>query len=270
MIDYTLCRIVAGDLPPRDQPGGRLRVLRFILRHEPPLSAARKLWVVNYIHHAGQREETIGELRRAGVDHAVLSFDAECYRQATDRRQRLCRALNVNGARNAALDLMLRKPSAGATRFMLPLDGECFFTADAWNEFRDEVERDQARQPGRQYYSLPMFRAACDRAAIGAADVATMTPEEPQIAFRHDAAARFDESLPWGQRTKLALLRQLGHVQGPGPSEYHPRRRCCRAAGYVFHLATCAEQTDGHLHSRAVLREKAATRLLAKLAERHR
>jgi hypothetical protein len=264
MIHYTICRIIGGDLPPRDEPGGRLRALAYILENEPPLPAAHKLWIVNHIHDGDTRRRTIEMLESAGAGHIVLTFDPRHYRQARSERDKLCRAVNINAARNAALRICGSR-DRNTTHFVLPLDGECFFTADAWQQFVSDVSADQKRHGERQYYSLPMYRVECCSEKIVAAKVSTMTPEEPQLAFRHDATLRFDESLPWGDRDKLALLWKLGHVQGRGEAEFCPRQACCASAGYVFHLATCRAESDFHLPSRAVLRRKATSRLLAQL-----
>ncbi|MCH8923736.1 MAG: hypothetical protein IIA67_11400, partial [Planctomycetes bacterium] len=103
MIHYTVCRIIGGDLLPRDEPGGRLRALACILDHEPPLRAARKLWIVNHIHDSAARRQTIEMLEAAGVGHVVLNFDRRRYQQARTPREKLCRALEINAARNLAL-----------------------------------------------------------------------------------------------------------------------------------------------------------------------
>ena len=265
MIHYTICRIIGGDLPPRDEPGGRLRALACMLENEPPLPAARKLWIVNHVHDVDTRRRTIEMLQAAGAGHVVLDFDSRRYQRARTRRERLCRALEINAARNLALRIAGGHRERNATHFVLPLDGECFFTAEAWRRFSSDVSADQQRRPERQYYSLPMYRVKSCPENIAAADVSTMTPQEPQLAFRHDATLRFDESLPWGERNKLALLIKLGHVQGRGAAEFSPAQPCCASAGYVFHLATCATKSDFHLQLRAALRNKAASRLLARL-----
>ena len=268
MIHYTIIRIIGGDLPPRDEPGGRLSALACILENEPPLPAVRKLWIVNHIHDGAARRRTIEMLQSSGAGHVVLNFDRHRYRRARTAREKLCRAVDVNAARNLALRIAGGDRKRSATHFVLPLDGECFFTAEAWRRFSSDVLVDQQRRPERQYYSLPMYRVESCSEKIAAADVSTMTPQEPQLAFRHDATLRFDESLPWGDRDKLALLLQLGHVQARGAAEFCPADPCCASAGYVFHLATCATKSDFHLQLRAALRNKAASRLLARLDAR--
>ena len=311
MLRFIVIRILAGELPPRDEPGGRLAALRMILECEPPLRAARKLFLLNAIHDRAQHEARIEILAAHGAEWREIEFDRMLWKRAKTTRQRLCAALGINQARNLAIDIgrslaaeeadrgsrdegrggedlesriwnlgsdaqashclasSLGPRSTIHTAFVLPLDGECFFTRAAWQRFRRDVAADQRAFPQRRYYSLPMYRVPCDPAAIQRLDVATATPEEPQLAFRHDAPRRFDETRPWGDQPKLALLAALGHRKGAGPAEFWPRKRHCAPAGWVYHLATCPLDSDENIHLRANLRQQAAQRLLARIELAH-
>ena len=106
--------------------------------------------------------------------------------------------------------------------------------------------------------------------------------DEPQIAFRRDATARFDEAYPYGRRPKVELLARLD-VRGPwdrwwlDPWDVRagaivPESRLVGRAGHVRRLASGREdlETRGKaaLHGRADARNAAIVRTLRKLDAR--
>ena len=114
-------------------------------------------------------------------------------------------AMHNNGARNAALEW---GRETGA-KWVLPFDGNGFLARADW----DRLLADVKAQPGKRYFTVGMARLPSNDAAMEPMDPAQAT-EEPQLAFRSDAALRFDEAHPYGRRPKVELLARLG-VRGP-------------------------------------------------------
>ena len=115
-------------------------------------------------------------------------------------RHKSLAAININRARNLALEEGVR-----LAQWTLPLDGWCFFTEDAWSQVVQGIEEN----PDAQYIAIPLARIA-RRDDLSVQGFQPIASEEPQVAFRWDAAARFDEALRYGHRNKAELLTRLG------------------------------------------------------------
>lgn len=227
---FVLYRIIGNDLYPRHKRGQSIENLRFILEHEPVLEGCEKRFVLNRLLDAGQEEEIIGLLAGAGFEYFRIPFDAAEYAgvgfdvdalpdpgllsderfDALDEaaRGRLMAALyrcknnyvmNNNGARNAALE-----DGRGRAKWILPWDGNCFLTREAWAQIR----RDVAGAPGNRYFTVPMSRVPSNAVLVSGAAVPRPV-EEPQVIFRSDAAERFNEAFCYGRRPKVELLWRL-------------------------------------------------------------
>lgn len=228
---FVLYRIIGNDLYPRHKRGQSIENLRFILEHEPVLEGCEKRFVLNRLLDAGQEEEIIGLLAAAGLEYFRIPFDPAEYARigfdvdalpepgflsggrfdALDEaaRDRLLGALyrhknnyvmNNNGARNAALE-----DGRGRAKWILPWDGNCFLTHEAWGRIRGDV----AKAPGNRYFVVPMARMPSNALLITGGDVPRPV-EEPQVIFRSDAAERFNEAFCYGRRPKVELLWRLG------------------------------------------------------------
>src|SRR5690606_29485807 len=112
--------------------------------------------------------------------------------------------INNNGARNNALE-----DGRGRAKWILPWDGNCFLTRDAW----EAIRRDVGRASANRYFVVPMVRMQCNEALIRGETIPEAR-EEPQIIFRADARERFDPAFCYGRRPKVELLWRLG-VPGP-------------------------------------------------------
>ncbi len=229
--DFVLLRILGNDLPPRHESGQTVRNLRFILEHEPQLTGCSKVWILNRIVCPRVEAELIGLLERHGRRYNRIPFDADAYRRvgwsfehmsktgylegpAWDalselEKQRINEktyefknlyVMNNNGARNHALNL-----GRSLARWVLPFDGNCFFTASAWDQLREHV----LAQPDLPYFIVPMARII-DNAALLEPDFVVPATHEPQVLFRSDARETFDERFRYGTRPKVELLMRLG------------------------------------------------------------
>lgn len=233
--EFLLIRIIGNDLEPRHRAGQSRDNLRFILENEPPLPGCEKRFLLNRIVDAGEEARLVALLAEHGQEPLRLPFDADAYRRAGWETERIPRGLltgraidkldpevalrlwhctwarknravmNNNGARNAALDA----GRAAGARWILPWDGNCFLTLEAWESLRAAV----AARPDLPYFITPMARVA-DNADLLRPGFRPDAVEEPQIFFRADAAERFNPAYAYGRRPKVELFWRLG-VRGP-------------------------------------------------------
>lgn len=273
--DFLLIRIIGNDLEPRHRAGQSRDNLRFILEHEPALPGCDKLFLLNRIVDPAEEARLAALLADHGQAPLRLPFDPGAYARAgweTDpipagllagpglarldaetadrlwhatwaRKNRA--AMNNNGARNAAL----AAGRAAGARWILPWDGNCFLTAEAWAALRAAV----LARPELRYFVTPMARIA-NNAALLVPGPAPEAGEEPQILFRADAAEAFDPAFAYGRRPKVELFWRLG-VPGPwdkwkddpwDPPRRSPAPESGRfgTAGWVARLASGKERLE--------------------------
>jgi hypothetical protein len=228
---FALYRIIGNSLFPRHDSGQSLTNLRFILDHEEELSHCEKRWVVNRIVNPAEETAIISLLQGRGQNFIHLPFDSSTYseipfnfnifpqldfffskeyfslpekeRTLADAQLRRLKNLYVmhnNGARNRALE-----DGRARARWVLPFDGNCFFTPQAWSELVAEV----GAKPHLKYFAVPMARITSNDALLHP-DFSSPATEEPQLLFRCDAMESFDESHPYGRRPKVELFWRLG------------------------------------------------------------
>lgn len=300
---FVLYRVIGNDLPPRHRNGQSLDNLRFILENEPLLPGCEKRWVVNRIVSPAveaavlellhTHRQPILHLPLVAADYACIPLDRTCLptpdyleslrfalfsRCSLKYRNRLLGAahrlknlyvMNNNGARNAAL--ADGRPRA---KWVLPFDGNCFFTAAAWTRLVAEV----TARPWLKYFTVPMARLS-DNRHLADPDFAPPAREEPQLLFRHDAAESFNPDFPYGRRPKVELFWRLG-IPGPWDawteeSWDQPRRPLSPeahhvgTAGWVARLFSGVPHLEvsarGILGKRGVARQEAILTLLAQL-----
>ena len=302
---FVLYRIIGNDLPPRHRSGQSVDNLRFILDNEPDLPGCEKRWVVNRIVDSTtetavldllrSRKQTILHLPVVAADYARIPLDLESlpspdfldslrfklfsrcslkYRNRTlgaAHRLKNLYAMNNNGARNAAL-----ADGRAHAKWVLPFDGNCFFTASAWGQLTAAV----TARPWLRYFIVPMARLS-DNRQLTEPDFNPPANEEPQLLFRRDAPASFNPAFPYGRRPKVELFWHLG-IPGPWDkwteeSWDQPRRPLSPEAGqfgragWVARLFSGVPQLEvtarGILGKRGVARQQAILTLLAQLDE---
>lgn len=227
---FIYYRIVGNDLYPRHKRGQSLENLKFILDHEPEFEGCQKKFIVNRIFDKESEQEIIALLKARGLDFMVIPFDRDAYRQAGfdidifkpgflaskefDKFEDVKKAraiaavyrlknayvMNNNGARNAAL-----RDGRGRAKWIMPWDGNCFLTKDAW----DQIRRDILGAPENKYFITPMARMLSNDPLVHGGEIPEAV-EEPQIIFRYDAGEEFNEAFYYGRRPKVELLWRLG------------------------------------------------------------
>jgi hypothetical protein len=226
-----LARIVGNDLHPRHAEGQALQNLAFILEREPDFPGCTKLFVINRLFDAATQQEAERLVVQTGHSALVIPFSGKDYatqvcdtspfggdehfqsaafrardENSKDRdrlwacRAKICYAMNVNGARNAALDQGQQQSD-----WTIVLDGSCFVTQAVWKQ----LSTDMTSPPFVPHLIIPMQRLSSND------DVDRIAPtpnseEEPQVAMHRIARERFDERYPYALRNKTSLLYRLG------------------------------------------------------------
>jgi hypothetical protein len=245
----VLARVIGNDHWPRHATGQSLHNLEFILTREPAFHGVRKLFVLNRLVDPEVQARAEAMVQQFGHDVLNLPFDPEAYavlrldtsdfggdefflgpeaalgadaRKEAERlwvaAPKIRYAMNVNGARNAALDW-----GKARADWTLVLDGSCFLTAPMFQSLRADL----TSRPVVPYVVLPMRRLAANEAAF-TTSIAPNKAEEPQLLFSAQSKGRFDEALPYGMRDKTSLLQQIGV---PGDWDLWKRRSWLPALG---------------------------------------
>lgn len=253
MIEFAIYRILGNELPPRDEPGTRREVLRFILENESDFRNTRKLYVLNTIWDAAYMGELAAVLDDRGARYVPLPCDWRRYRQAVNRRQRICAAININAARNFAVAHGRRR-----ARFTVVLDGDCYFCKQGWESVVAGIEADAG---AHAYYSVPSRRTSLAAPGIPLSDRVT----EPMLVFRNDAPLRFNPAIPFGEAEKLELLYRLGHSRDHDRGYLIAQRGLCHSVGFVWHIATGDDDLERDTFRRIEARNRSIDRLLCEL-----
>lgn len=302
-VEFTLYRVIGNDLWPRHRVGQSRENVSWILEHEPELPGCEKRWVVNRIVDPSEEDAILRLLEDAGQKYVHIPFRWKDYRavdwdvcgvpprfapgsrgfqQLSELMQgrvlmRLYRhknnyVMNNNGARNAALE-----DGRGRAEWVLPWDGNCFVTGEAWNEIREGVRA----RPDRPYHIVPMARITRNEDLLDE-DFRPEAKEEPQIIFRQDARESFDEAFYYGHRPKVELLWRLG-VKGPWDSwpqepwdmefpDFAPEAGCYSECGWVARLFSGqaeheVSKDNKAFHSRGWARIEAVKSMLDRVDE---
>jgi len=264
---FALYRIIGNDLVPRHRKGQSRENLQFIIENEPDFPECEKRFVLNRIVDPGEEKALIRLLEKAGFSYLHIPFRWEEYKHigldvegipkkyvpggkkyasldsaAQGRiKMRLYRhknnyVMNNNGARNAALF-----EGKALAKWVLPFDGNCFFTKHAW----EKMVRDVQKSSHIPYFIVPMARIT-ENERLLSPGFSPPCLEEPQILFRCDSKLFFNEDFFYGRRPKVELFWRLG-VPGdwdewlfepwdlPGPA-YDSEAGLFSYAGWVVRL----------------------------------
>ncbi|KAG9285860.1 hypothetical protein G9A89_013285 [Geosiphon pyriformis] len=232
-----LYRILGNDLPPRHKTGQTLKNVRFILDNEPKFPNTKKWWILNRIVDLEYEAALINLLKHHKQEYIRIPFDPDEYMKQdfrledfpepdffhSDEYMRFTKvaklrtidytyheknlyAMNNNGGRNTALFHGKSQPRA---RWILPFDGNCFVTTNAFAEISSKLEQ---WGDNYKYFIVPMARLLNNTELLSGLDRRPVTPEEPQIIFRNDADEAFNIDMRYGRRSKLELLWRLGVI----------------------------------------------------------
>lgn len=228
---FVLVRVIGNDLYPRHKVGQTRENVEFILKHEPAYESCQKLWIVNRIVDNHERDLIHRMLTQYGQDFVDIPFEEDVYSKIPfdrtclpspdflysdeynelgpkqkDRlmvamyRRKNCYVMNNNGARNTAL-----REGKKRAKWVLPWDGNCYLTPDAWGE----IKRDVLAAPWFSHFVVPMARMLSNQDLVD--NKAPPDPvEEPQLIFRRDTVAEFNENFPYGRRPKVEMFWSLG------------------------------------------------------------
>ena len=271
----ALYRIIGNDLPPRHESGQSLRNLKFILEREASLDHCQKIFLVNRIVDPVAEKEILALLESSGVEYLHIPFCSEEYSKIpldysclpsgkrdyleskafgrlSQRRKiqllvainrlRTLYTMNNNGARNFAIDDGVKR-----TKWVLPFDGNCFFSADAWSEVSAALQE----KPWLRHFAVPMARLHNNEDLLSP-NIRPEAEEEPQLIFRSDTKSRFNADFPYGRFPKIEMF---WHLDIPGDWSYTvekawdpPRRKLSGEAGQFGVAGWVARLYSGRAH----------------------
>jgi hypothetical protein len=251
-VSAIIWRIIGNDLPPIQSPTQSRNNLQFILCNEPPPpKGIERRWLLNRIVDRGEATILREMLERHGQKFVEIPFliselrmllpgppspktvvapgdlarTAAAASDTDPGHPFLLYATNQNGARNHALKLSADE----GVDWALPLDGQLFFTAEAWAALRGVLQR--ASAGGKQLLKLAMLRlpkpqhtdwlhGSSSLQALLADEHLVPVFAEPQMAFRMGRLGLlgscglgdnvFNESLGYGKNNKREVLERLG------------------------------------------------------------
>ncbi|KNC84492.1 hypothetical protein SARC_03297 [Sphaeroforma arctica JP610] len=215
--------------------------VKFILENEPELPGLTKRWFLNRIFNQTEKARILTLLKKhkqeyvdrdidlkefesqtsieydnplyVRMDHIRYTppmadhhdIDRAIYRESIIDNMYQTRnryVINNNGARNEMVSLGKKD----GFRWILPFDGNCFFTMNAWAEMRNIVHH---RGNETKYFYVPMERMQ-DNADLLDPNFWPDALEEPQLLFRNDSSEKFDEEKTrYGRRPKVDMLLRL-------------------------------------------------------------
>ena len=261
--DTVLYRIIGNDLPPRHEMGQSLRSLKFILENETQFPDCRKAFLLNRVIDSAQEEAILDQLERSGYAYSHLKFDpveyakipldygclpkadpdylaSRTFRRLRSRhklrlltavnRLRNLYVMNNNGARNHALQAGRRE-----AKWVMPFDGNCYFTKEAWRSVSDAI----SKRPWMKHFVVPMARIHDNQQLLNPSFLPA-AHEEPQLVFRCDTKACFNEAFSYGRFPKVEMFWHLGI---PGTWSYtvekawDPKSRDLSEEAHAFALA---------------------------------
>ena len=229
---FVLYRVVGNDLYPRHSLGQSRQNVEFILANEPELPSCRKIWIVNRIVNTEERTKVIQLLEKYQQEFLEVPFIEEEYKNidvdystfpegffesksflkkgpaikerilTTVYRNKNKYAMHNNGARNFALKHGREVVKA---KWVLPWDGNCFVTLEAWNE----IVRDIREKQYLSHFVVPMARITSNDLLL----LKGFRPdprEEPQLVFRRDTKDAFNDEFCYGRRPKVEMFWFLG------------------------------------------------------------
>jgi len=264
----AIYRLLGNDLPPRHQVGQTLENTRFILDREPTLRRAERRWVLNRIVDAQEEGQLLELLQARGERFLRIPVDFDEYRRRDATRHALPRReanrarrhekvlclVDLNGARNLALEDGRRDAD-----WILPLDGNCFFTLDGWEALLARL--DAAPQLDR-HLIIPMYRLRRNEEATGFRPD-PRAEQEPQIGFGRAAHEVYDPQFRYGLDSKIELLKRLRVKMEPSSCGLRLSPDAPRD-GYVLRLASGNGEADHASRRRRHLRDRAIDLLLAR------
>ncbi|KAI7856690.1 hypothetical protein BDC45DRAFT_437307 [Circinella umbellata] len=267
-----LYRIIGNDLPPRHKEGQTLSNLHFILEHEPSFPNLRKIFLLNRISDPSSEAAVVRLLEKYNMEYIRVPFVEEEYKQIdfklehftepdflhSDDYRRLSKvaklraldytyhdknlyAMNNNGGRNTAIQ---HGRSISNARWIMPFDGNCYLSHNAFNEIKSQLDRHGAET---KYFIVPMTRLLNNSVLLNNQDERPKIHEEPQIIFRYDSTEEYNLNMRYGRRSKLELLWRLGAKEDrrlnkptvawePMERPYSKDKGNFRTIGWVFRL----------------------------------
>lgn len=255
-MNFTICRIVGNELPPRDTVGSKLACLKWLLEVDRS-PHARYVYMLNQVIDPAYRDT----LRQALVGQEVIEvpFSFQRYRECGSDAERIRYAININAARNHAI-----RYCQGFSDFVACLDQESYYHQLEIPRIIDRIRLDQRKHPQRQYYGTVSKRF---HILSIPADTATLPDAEPMVIVRKDAVRLFDPTLKFGDGDKVELLEYMGYNCRSSKITVSGDR--AMNVGTCLHISFGDARAESDVHWRGDLRSQSLQQLLQRIDELH-
>ncbi|CAI5940750.1 unnamed protein product [Closterium sp. NIES-64] len=206
--------MIGNDMPPLQCEGQLYNNLQYTLQYEPKhLPGCRRLWVLNNIVNSTVEKMTLELLLNNGYTmDDILVFRINYTRLASlPEHAWLDAVTELNEVRNH----MIEHGIAHGARWVLPLDGNHFFTAEMWGFILAAASRHEAA--GKKNLKIPVAKVDGPQSPVwlnGSTLYRDLQPHAPlqwegHLGFRNDSPHRFHPGLGYGRRCKLEAMDRI-------------------------------------------------------------
>ena len=259
-MDIKLVRIIGNSLPFRDKD--KIKALQYVLNHEWVPSGVPKIWILNQLRPCSESDKIRQILYEHNQSIIEIPFDAEMYKKAKTRKEKILAFIGINRARNYALNHLKNYD------WLFLLDDTNYFSGQAWLGTVKGLEGAVARTPGLKACAIPIARHVGSLTT----DPFNLPLNEPVIGFHSTAKVRFDESVCFGNGEKVELLKRLGgETKEVSEKNYqtmcHPDSEICPQVGRVLHVSfsDSALESDEGVNRRIEARKQGIDEVISKL-----
>ena len=197
-MDIKLVRIIGNSLPFRDQ--NKVKALQYVLNHEWVPSGTPKIWILNQLRPCFESDRIRQVLYEYNQSTIEIPFDADRYRKAETREEKISAFIGINRARNYALETLRNYD------WLFVMDDTNYFNDKTWFGTVKGLEGAVNRRPGLLNCTIPIAR----HVGVLTRNPFDLPVNEPIIGFRSGCDLRFNEDNYFGNNDKSELLKRLG------------------------------------------------------------
>lgn len=238
---FIICRVVGGELFPRDLPNSKLECLEWIVKYEQ----LPRFWVLNHIIDDSYRNKVLNILKDENITE--MKFDYNIYKTKKTRNDKICYAVNINAARNHGIKICQK-----TSDFTISLDQDCLFLNEEYLKVISAIREDKFV---KKYYGVLSRRIHVNNLSDYLSEGGEAMP-----IFRKDANSYFDVDIPFGNADKVELLNRLGY-----DNNFQVNGNMCKNVGYVSHLAFGEIESERDISYRCRKRQESLDLLLSRL-----
>ena len=263
-MDIKLVRIIGNSLPFRDQ--NKIKALQYVLNHEWVPSCVPKIWILNQLRPCFESERIRQVLHAHNQSIVELPFDAERYKKAKTRDEKILAFIGINRARNYVLNHLRNYD------WLFLLDDTNYFNDKTWLGTVKGLEGALARTPSLKTCAIPIVR----HVGVLTRNPFNLPINEPVIGFHSTSKERFDESVCFGNSSKVELIKRLGgETKEVSKDNYQTMCQAssvvCPQVGRVLHVSFSNSrlESDEGVNRRVNARKRGIDKVISELDRKY-